>query len=161
MYIDLNHKESKILMKSDHIYDVDLTWNGDRKGTLSSPAFEQKVEVATPPQFPGGMEGYWSPEHLLVAAVNSCLMTTFLSIAEFSKLNFSGFHSRGTGKLDKVDGKMVVSEITLSPVVEIHNEKDRKKTERILHKAKDACLISNSVTSKIIFELEVVVLEVV
>lgn len=62
--------------------------------------------MTTPPQFPEGMEGYWSPEHLLVATVNSCLMTTFLSIAEFSKINFSGFHSRRTGKLDKVDGKM-------------------------------------------------------
>lgn len=59
------------------------------KGIMSSPILPLKIEVATPPEFPKGMEGIWSPEHLLVAAVNSYLMTTFLAIAENSKLEFN------------------------------------------------------------------------
>ena len=148
-------------MKSEHIYEVDLEWNQGRKGTLSSSALNQQVEVATPPQFKGGIEGIWSPEHLFVAAVNSCVMTTFLAIAEHSKLEFSGFKISGSGKLGKVDGKFKVSEIILSPVVEIPYEKDREKAERILNKAKAACLISNSITSKIVFEPWVKVAEIV
>lgn len=66
-----------------HNYNVNLTWTGDRKGTLSSLELHSSIEVATPPQFPKGIEGVWSPEHFYRAAISSCLMTTFLSIAEF------------------------------------------------------------------------------
>jgi organic hydroperoxide reductase OsmC/OhrA len=61
----------------------------DRKGKLCSPELSKEngpcIEVATPPEFPKGMPGIWSPEHLFTAAVSSCLMTTFLAIAENSK----------------------------------------------------------------------------
>jgi len=54
-----------------------------------SSELDESLDVATPPQFPKGIERVWSPEHLFTAAVNSCLMTTFLSIAENSKLEFN------------------------------------------------------------------------
>ncbi len=142
-----------------HFYEVAVRWDSDRKGTLSSPVLNDELEVATPPEFPKGMPGIWSPEHLLVAAVNSCLMTTFLAIAENSKLNFESFHSDASGKLEVVDGKYLISEITLSPVVELENEADRERAERILVKSEAACLITNSIKSKIIFKPQVAVLE--
>lgn len=71
-----------------HHYNVDLKWVADRKGIISSPELQLAFDVATPPQFPKGMENIWSPEHLLTAAVVSCFMTTFLAIAENSKLEF-------------------------------------------------------------------------
>jgi organic hydroperoxide reductase OsmC/OhrA len=52
---------------------------------MSSPELNNKIEVATPPQFPKGVQGIWSPEHLFTAPVNSCFMTTFLAIAENSR----------------------------------------------------------------------------
>jgi organic hydroperoxide reductase OsmC/OhrA len=70
-------------------YEVNLSWTENRKGIVSSPVLEKTTEVATPPEFPKGMEGIWSPEHLFVAAIESCLMTTFLSVAENSKLEFT------------------------------------------------------------------------
>ena len=99
-------------METVHYYNVDLNWESDRKGLMSSPVLNSNIEVATPPEFPKGMEGIWSPEHLLVAAVNSCLMTTFLAIAENSKFNFEKFESNASGKLEKVDNKFMISEIT-------------------------------------------------
>ena len=67
-----------------HFYNVDVNWNTDRKGVMCSPELNLEtgscIEVATPPQFPKGIPGIWSPEHLFTAAVSSCLMTTFLSI---------------------------------------------------------------------------------
>ncbi len=146
-------------MKDTHLYEVDLNWDSDRKGTMSSPVLNQTVEVATPPEFPKGMEGIWSPEHLFVASVSSCLMTTFLAIAENSNLEFSGFDVKAIGKLEKIDGKFMISEITLKPIVEISNDQQREKAGRILYKAEKACLISNSILSEIIFEPEVIVTE--
>lgn len=142
-------------MENIHHYEVKVNWEADRKGLMTSPVLNENIEVATPPEFPKGMPGIWSPEHLLVAAVNSCLMTTFLAIAENSKFEFSNFESNADGKLEKVDGKFMISEIELKPVVIIKKEEDREKALRILDKSEAACLISNSVKSKIVFLPEV------
>jgi organic hydroperoxide reductase OsmC/OhrA len=94
------------------------------------------------------MESIWSPEHLLTAAVNSCYMTTFLSIAENSKLDFISFDCSATGKLELVEGKLLMTEIALKPVLLISKESDKDRAERILQKSEVACLISNSIKSK-------------
>ncbi|MFA6246158.1 MAG: OsmC family protein [Mucilaginibacter sp.] len=136
-----------------HYYNVDVNWNTDRKGTMCSPELNQEagncIEVATPPEFPKGIPGIWSPEHLFTAAVSSCLMTTFLAIAENSKLPFESFNCSSKGKLEQVDGKFIMSEIILEPTVTIADEKDRERAERVLQKSEAACLISNSVKSKV------------
>ncbi len=132
-----------------HAYNVNIEWNSDRKGTMSSPELNNTIEVATPPNFPKGMEGIWSPEHLFTAAVASCLMTTFLSIAENSKLDFVSFKIESKGILEQIDGKFLMTRVELYPVVVIALEKDRERAERILQKSEAACLISNSVKAKI------------
>jgi organic hydroperoxide reductase OsmC/OhrA len=76
-------------------------------------------------------------------------MTTFLSIAENSKLEFTNFSCKSKGKLEQVEGKFIMSEIILKPLVTLVDEKDRERAERILQKSEAACLISNSVKSKI------------
>ena len=132
-----------------HFYNVDVKWESDRKGEMSSPELSQNLEVATPPQFPKGMENIWSPEHLFTAAVSSCLMTTFLAIAENSKLDFVHFECSSKGKLEQIDGKFLMTEVILEPVVTIKNESEREKAEKVLQKSEANCLISNSVKSKI------------
>ena len=136
-----------------HYYNVEVNWNADRKGIMCSPELNREagacIEVATPPEFPKGMPGIWSPEHLFTAAVSSCLMTTFLSIAENSKLTFIHFACKSKGKLEQVDGKFLMSEVILEPTVTIADEKDRERAQKVLQKAEAACLISNSVRSKV------------
>jgi peroxiredoxin-like protein len=132
-----------------HIYNVQLNWVADRIGEVSSPELLTQIDVATPPQFPNGVEGVWSPEHFFTAAVNSCFMTTFLAVAENSKLEFTNFKCFAEGKLEKQDGKYLMTEIVLSPELTIVNESDREKAERILIKSESACLISNSIKSKV------------
>ncbi len=136
----------------EHNYEVSVAWLTDRKGVMTSPELTTSVEVATPPKFPKGIEGIWSPEHLFVASVNSCLMTTFLAIAENSKLEYISFKSKAVGKLEMVDGKYMMSEVTLMPEIEIADEQQKERAERVLQKSESNCLISNSVKSKIIFQ---------
>jgi peroxiredoxin-like protein len=138
-----------------HEYNVEVTWNTGRKGTMCSPELlahnteNTCIEVATPPEFPQGVAGIWTPEHLFTAAVSSCLMTTFLAVAENSKLNFKDFSCKSTGKLEKVENKFMITEVRLEPTLTISHEQDRERAERILHKSEAACLISNSVKSTI------------
>lgn len=140
-----------------HFYNVDINWKSGRTGEMTSPELITAVEVATPPQFPNGVEGIWSPEHLFTAAVASCLMTTFLAIAENSKLQFKEFMRKSGGKLDRVEDKFLMTEVMLEPTVVILNEEDREKAERVLQKAEANCLISNSVNSKITMTPKIVV----
>ncbi len=134
-----------------HYYNVNLSWIADRKGKMVSPELNDTIEVATPPQFPNGIEGIWSPEHLLTAAVVSCFMTTFLSIAENSKLEFTSFDCPAKGKLEQVEGKFLMTEILMEPTLVITKESDKDRAERILQKSEAACLISNSIKSKVTF----------
>lgn len=142
-------------MATEHYYDVTLEWRGMRKGELSSSVLSKTIEVATPPEFPQGMPDIWSPEHLFVAAINSCLMTTFLAIAENSKLSFLSFRSKATGKLEAVNGKYMISQVLLEPQVVIADEAQKDRAQRILEKAEANCLISNSVKSAIVFKPQV------
>ncbi|MBK7305709.1 MAG: OsmC family protein [Chitinophagaceae bacterium] len=148
-------------METAYHYEVKVNWEADRKGLMSSPVLNTKIEVATPPEFPKGMPGIWSPEHLLVAAVNSCLMTTFLAIAENFKFDFIDFESKADGTLEKVDGKFMMNEVILSPVLTIAPDADKEKALRILEKSEAACLISNSVKAKIVFKPEIKITELV
>ena len=144
-----------------HYYNVDINWEKSRKGILCSPELNKKngicIEVATPPEFPKGIEGIWSPEHLFVAAVSSCLMTTFLAIAENSSLEFTSFSCMAKGKLEKIEGKLMMSEILLKPTVVIQNMMYTDKATRILKKAENACLITHSIKSKVIMEINILV----
>ena len=133
-----------------HSYLVNLKWKEGRVGELSSPELTSKIEIATPPQFPKGVEGILSPEHLFTAAVNSCFMTTFLSIAENSKLEFSEFSCSAIGNLDQIEGKFLMTDVILNPVLVVTKEADKEKALRVLEKSEKACLISNSIKSNII-----------
>ena len=145
-----------------HHYNVDINWSQDRKGIMCSPELNDDnatsincIEVATPPEFPKGIPNIWSPEHLFTASVSSCLMTTFLAIAENSKLEFSGFSCKSKGVLEQVEGKYEMTEVILNPTVTIKYEKDRERAERIIQKSEAACLISNSIRSKITMNIEI------
>ncbi|MEX0997370.1 MAG: OsmC family protein [Flavobacteriaceae bacterium] len=143
-------------MENTHQYEVNLQWNSERKGTLSSPVLPSKIEVATPPDFPKGMPGIWSPEHLFVAAVNSCVMTTFLAIAENSKVEFISFECNAIGKVEQVEGKYMVTQIILKPTLVVPSTANEERMHRILEKSEKACLISNSIKSEILFQPSVI-----
>ena len=87
-------------MEDKYYYTTEVEWTGERHGDLSAPVLP-KLKVDAPPEFKGH-EGVWTPEHLFVASVNSCFMTTFLAIAENSKLEFVSFSADAKGKLEKV-----------------------------------------------------------
>lgn len=149
-----------------HFYEVNITWSRDRRGMMCSPDINAQLgnsgclEVATPPQFSGGIAGVWSPEHLFTASVSSCLMTTFLAIAENSGLEFSSFECASKGKLEQIDRKFLMTEVTLEPTVTIVRSEDRERAFRILEKSEAACLISNSVKSNVKMNAKINVKEV-
>ncbi|MES2520719.1 MAG: OsmC family protein [Bacteroidota bacterium] len=143
---------------STHSYEVNLQWDSERKGTLSSPVLPTEIEVTTPPDFPKGIKDIWTPEHLFVAAVNSCLMATFLAIAENSRCEFISFECNAVGIVGKIDGKLAVTEITLKPKVVIPSSQHEEQLKKILVMSERECAISNSINTKINLEPTITIL---
>ena len=138
-----------------YFYEVNINWTSDKSGILHSPDINTRldgngcIEVATSPRFKNDIPGRWSPEHLFTAAVSSCLMSTFLGIAEQSNLAFTEFKCLATGKQEKLSEYYLMTEVILEPTVTIVNEEDRDKALKLLVRAESECLISRSINSKV------------
>lgn len=79
------------------------------------------LKVDTPLELKGH-DGVWTPEHLVGASVNSCFVTTFLAIAENSKLDVVRLKADAQGKLKRMDGEgFMMTDVSLRPrLVIIH-----------------------------------------
>ncbi len=134
-------------MQDSYTYETSVEWIGRRTGRATASGLPG-LNVSSPPEFSGD-PGLWTPEHLLVAATASCLMTTFLAIAEISKLPVGSFRVRATARLEKVPGEGYrFTEITLAPEIGVAAE-DIEKAGRALSKAEKNCFISNSLRATV------------
>ena len=143
----------------DHAYQVTVEWTGESTGKMSSPGIEEHLHVATPPEFPGGVEGVWSPEHLYTASVASCFMTSFTAVARFSKFDYLELKIESDGIMSKRENKYVMSKVILKPVLTISRDKSEKKALRLLEKAEEICLITRSINAEVQMEARIHVLE--
>lgn len=138
----------------DYFYESEIEWQAEKHGQVRSAGLAP-ITTGTPPEFTG-RAGDWSPEHLLVASLNSCYMLTFLAIAEFSKIAIVSFSATAKGKLEKVEGGTYqITEIVVKPRVVIGSSNDLPRMPRVLEKAKENCFVSNSIKAKIAIEPEV------
>jgi organic hydroperoxide reductase OsmC/OhrA len=137
-------------MVESHDYPVEVTSTGVKTGRLAAAAdCLPELEVASPPEF-DGPEGVWSPEHLFVAALAACLMTTFRAIAEASGVEVLEYGDRASGQLVKGDDHLYhIERVTLRPEIVIADPNQIEKAHRLLDKAERACLVSRSVNSEI------------
>ena len=140
----------------NHAYQTSIRWTGERRAVLASEGLRD-IEIATPPEFPGGHPGIWSPEHLYTAAAEACLMTTFLAIAANSKLDFKSYASRAEGILEKTEAGWLITRIVLRPKVVVGDGAQVERARRVLEKAEKHCLISNSMKTHVELVPEVVV----
>jgi peroxiredoxin-like protein len=141
-------------MQTVYYYETEVEWKGEREGELQGPNLPV-VAVDAPPEFKGH-DGKWTPEHLFVASVNTCFMTTFLAVAEYSKLPVISFRSTATGKLEKVQGAgYQFVEVVIKPSVVVASPQDLTRTSRILEKAKENCFVTNAIKSAVKLEPEI------
>ena len=103
-------------------YTNNLTWDKARRGNTSAPGKPQ-MEIGSPPEFKGE-PGVWCPEELLVAALNGCLMLTFISLAQSKGVQFVAYESTAEGLLENVDGKFLLSEVSVAPNVVLKSDHD-------------------------------------
>jgi len=113
-----------------------------------------KIASAPPLQF-GGPGDRWSPETLIVAAVADCFVLTFRSIAETSKLSWTTLICTAHGTLDRVNRVTQFTAFSVSASLEIPHETSREEATRLLRRAEQVCLITNSLKAPCHLEVDV------
>jgi organic hydroperoxide reductase OsmC/OhrA len=136
-------------------YKAKTTWSSARRGTLSA-AGKPDIVVGSPPEFKGGPD-VWAPEELLVASLNTCLMLTFLTLAQARGLTPAGYESEAEGLLENVEGKYRITEVTVRPRVTLSREADLEPARKIMEGVEAQCFISNSISAKVKLAPEFVV----
>lgn len=142
-------------MNTGYRYRAAARWLGGRRGVVEGESFGQEpLEFAAPPEFQGEV-GRWTPEHLRVAAVTTCFITTFRAIAEFAKVEPLALEVTAEGAIEKSEGGFRFTRILLRPVLTVAQEADRDRALRLLEKTERSCLISRSLQSQLILEATV------
>ncbi len=138
-----------------HIYRVHLRGGTGSYAVLSETGLPE-MQVAPPADFDGPGDA-WSPEHLLMASVESCFLFTFHAIAHASKLAFISMELSGEGIVDHKDGITRFSAIVLRPTLRLASNNDRDRAMRLMEKSEKACLVSASLSTPVRLEPEIII----
>jgi organic hydroperoxide reductase OsmC/OhrA len=95
----------------------------------------------------GGPGDLWSPEDLQVAAIASCFVLSFRAIAAASRLDWESLDVSVTGTLDKVEHGMAFTGFSTRAELVLPAGASRDKAQRLLEKAEQNCLITNSLSA--------------
>lgn len=137
-----------------HRYEVRLVDRPAGYATLST-AGAPELKSAPPLDFDGPGDA-WGPEHLLLAAVETCFLFTLRAIAEASGVSFLSLDLAVEGTVDRRDGVMRFTEIVLRPRLTLAPGTDRTRALRVMEKSERTCLVSASLSTSIRLEPEIV-----
>ena len=138
-----------------HRYEVITHVAGVDAGVVIVGSGLPDLPTAPPVEF-GGPGDRWSPETLLVAAVCDCFVLGFKAIAAGSRLTWSKLDVKVSGTLDRIDRKMLFTHFTVAAELTVPADQ-AARAPRILEKAEEACLITNSLSAEVHLESKVVV----
>jgi organic hydroperoxide reductase OsmC/OhrA len=131
---------------TDNRYSRAHTWRFD--GGIEVPASSSPQVV----RVPLSAEHAVDPEEALVAALSSCHMLWFLSLAAAGGLRVDEYSDQATGVMGKnAAGRTAIVRVTLHPRVTFSGERQPARAELdALHvRAHEECFIANSVTTDV------------
>lgn len=137
-----------------HHYKVEATAQPTGDVNLESDGVDS-LPSAAPSEF-GGPGDKWSPETLLVASVADCFILSFRAISRNSKLVWTSLQCRVEGTLERDQGVTKFTAFTVHATLHAPADTSEERARRILQKAEDNCLITNSLTGSTHLETEVV-----
>jgi len=131
---------------TDNRYSRAHQWTFD--GGAVVPASSSPHVVRVPYSDPAGVD----PEEAYVAALSSCHMLWFLSIAAEQGYAVASYRDHAEGTMGKNEaGKEVVTRVVLKPAVAFFGSKapSDEVLAHLHHLAHDACFLANSVKTAI------------
>lgn len=91
------------------------------------------------------------PEEMLVAAISSCHMLTFLHMARLAGFTVVSYRDHAAGVMEAIaPGRQAVTRVELNPEIEwAGREPDAAALARLHHEAHETCFIANSVKTEV------------
>lgn len=137
-----------------HHYKVVAAAEPDGDVNLSSKRLET-MSSAPPTEF-GGPGNKWSPETLLVASVADCFILSFRAIAKASKFSWTSLTCNVEGILDLREGTTKFTDFEIHATLSVPTDTNEERAQRLLEKAEESCLITNSLSGTVHLEAVVV-----
>jgi organic hydroperoxide reductase OsmC/OhrA len=141
-------------------YRVAAEQGENRVSIIQSPGVDMQLECATPPEFPNGIAGVWSPETYFLAAIAGCFVNTYQALADKFGFNPVGIGCEAIGQVALIDGKFGFKEVTIFPKIALESPEQEATAAKIAEKAHKYCLISNSVKCPVLMAEKMEVLAV-
>ena len=135
---------------SDNNYSRGHTWGFDGGAVVAASA---SPDIVPPPH---SVPEYVDPEEAFVAALSSCHMLMFLSIAAKRGYVVDEYTDAASGVLGKDrNGKDMITAVTLRPsaVYSADNQPTGQQIEKMHHRSHDLCFIANSVVTDVQVEI--------
>src|SRR5438132_13071486 len=123
---------------------------------MLSAAGRPDVIVGSPPEFKGDPD-IWTPEELVIGSLNTCMMLTFLTLAQAQGLTPVGYESEAEGLLENVEGKYHITEVEVRPHVTLESEAELEPARKTMESVEAHCFIANSINAKVTLTPEFVV----
>ncbi|AWF80397.1 peroxiredoxin [Microbulbifer sp. A4B17] len=136
---------------TDNQYSRAHTWQFD--GGASIPASSSPHVVPIPYSVVENVD----PEEAFVAALSSCHMLFFLSIAAKRGFVVDEYCDEAIGIMDAgEDGRIAMTKVTLRPLVHFSGDKQpsREQLEKIHQLSHKQCFIANSVKTEVAIEVQ-------
>ncbi len=137
-----------------HHYRSTAVARPDGPDEVRSPGLSS-LAMDAPAEF-GGPGTHWSPEALMAAAVADCFVLTFKSVAQASSLPWQTLTCEAVGTLDRVERATQFTAFDIQARLEVPPGADADRAHRLLEKAEQVCLVTNSLRSEVRFEGHVV-----
>ena len=138
-------------MSDEHAYRVAAWWTSGRTGLAKSDSAPNAIHFTAPAEF-GGLEGRWTPEELLLAAIAGCYTTTVRAIAGGAQFDFTDLQVEASGIVRKVESGYSFTQITVRPNLKIASSEERDKALELLKRAEKLCLVSRAMGTTLKFE---------
>jgi organic hydroperoxide reductase OsmC/OhrA len=125
---------------AEHQFHVVAWWASGRTGFARSNSAPHAIHFSAPPAL-GGVEERWTAEDLLLCAIASSYTTTFRTIAENAKFEYTDLQVEVDANLRDAQAGYEFGEIRISVVLTIAREQKREPALRLMQKAHDVCLV--------------------
>jgi len=139
------------MSSEEHVYRVAAWWTSGRTGLAKSDSAPNAIHFTAPIEF-GGLEGRWTPEELLLAAIAGCYTTTLRALAGTAEFNFTDLQVEASGTIRKAESGYAFSAIVLRPNLKIGSAEERERALDLLRRAEKLCLVARAIGTKLQFE---------
>lgn len=140
-------------IKPHFLFGTDMSWVDGKRSVLTANDAEGSIYVETPVAF-GGQGKPWTPEHLFLGSISSCLISTYLALAGKFQFSIRGMKCGAIGQVELVDGRYKFTQVDLYPVISVEEE-SREKAEKAFEKATKHCLVTNSLGIPVFYHSEI------